>query len=840
VHKTADAQDGNFKFQPPPACGRLDAIAWGRAQLKSESLKLKTIIKNLKLLTFKLWFCTLSFELLVFLGTSAIAQESGQAATEEQLSKMQIGSISTAGNLKIERNTILSKVRSREGYLFDPKTAADDVKRVATIPGVQKGWYNTKVADGKVELTFVVIEQNIVRAIEFAGNKDFKSSTLKKKLDFKKADYLDPTLAEAGSQKLLEHYQQKGYPFATVALDYEKLVEGKVCYTITEGKRVKIASITYSGNKQIKANDLKKITKLRKTKFIFWPVYYNEQDIQKEIANLLNGYYKRGFLNIAVECEKKFNSDKSRVDLAFKINEGQVYSVRNIAFVGNKEFDAVSLSKVLKTVAGKVYDKLASDADAKQLTKEYLENGFIDATVEQNLKFVDTNKVDVEYVIREGEHFRIGQIEITGNKQTQDRVIRRILDEYDFRPGNFYNADIARGDGSGSLEKIIKGSTYMEAATIKPSGEKPDRKDAMVNVVEGKTGQIMAGAGISADSGVVGQIVFDERNFNINGKPENLWDVITGRAYKGAGQNLRISLEPGTLVSQYSISFTEPYLNDKPVSMNLTGASWKRFWESYDEERLKGFVEFEKRYKNRWNRSIGFRLENVDVSGFDDDAPKEIRDVKGDNLLASVRLGLGRNLTDDRFNPSSGYTFDVGYEQVGGDFIFGKLNGTYQRFYTLSTDLADRKTTLSTKLYGATTIGDAPPFEKYYAGGSGTYYGIRGFQYRGVSRRGTPSRPDGSIIAGAEKNDPIGSDWIALANAEVAVPLIGDNISWLIFVDTGFIDTGGPRASAGTGIQILIPQWFGPVPMRFELSAPFMKESDDRTQVFSFSIGRLF
>ena len=219
--------------------------------------------------------------------------------------------------------------------------------------------------------------------------------------------------------------------------------------------------------------------------------------------------------------------------------------------------------------------------------------------IEQNLKFVDTNKVDVEYAIKEGERFRIGQIEITGNSQTKDRVIRRMLDEYDFTPGKFYNADIARGDGTGYLEKMIRSNAYMESAKIMPFGENQGQKDAIVNVAEGKTGMIMAGAGVSADSGVIGQIIFDERNFDINGKPENLWDVLTGRAYKGSGQELRISLEPGTKVSQYSVSFTEPYLFDKPVSLNLSGASWQRFWESYDEQRLKGFVELEQRLKNR-------------------------------------------------------------------------------------------------------------------------------------------------------------------------------------------------------------------------------------------------
>lgn len=67
-----------------------------------------------------------------------------------------------------------------------------------------------------------------------------------------------------------------------------------------------------------------------------------------------------------------------------------------------------------------------------------------------------------------------------------------------------------------------------------------------------------------------------------------------------------------------------------------------------------------------------------------------------------------------------------------------------------------------------------------------------------------------------------------------------DEFAALFFVDSGTIDTGDYRVSVGTGIQILIPQWFGPVPMRFSIAAPVMKDKEDKTQVFNFSIGRLF
>jgi outer membrane protein insertion porin family len=709
------------------------------------------------------------------------------------------------------------------------------------LSGVQGGWYNTAVADGKVKLTFVVVERNLVRSIEFKGNKKYKTGTLSKKLSFKKADYLDLPSAEAGREKLADYYRENGYAFAKVSLDYDSLQTGKVIYTIEEGKRVKIASITYSGNQSFKAKELKKVAKLRTKKFLFWPVYYAEEQVAKDITNLQNAYYKRGFLNVKIEVNKEFSADNGSVRLNFTITEGNAYSVNRILFTGKKSFNDTKLLSVIKTQEAKIYNKLQGDEDIKELTRLYRENGFISANVEQNIKFITADKVDIEYAINEDEQFRIGQIEIAGNQQTQDKVIRRILDEYDFTPGKLYNADIAHGDGSGYLEKNIKSNAYTESATIVPaeSGKK-GYKDSLVTILEGKTGSIMAGAGVSADMGAVGQLIFEERNFDYKGKPESFKDFITGTAYKGAGQRFRLSLEPGTQVSQYSISFTEPYLHDKPVSLDLGASSWERYRESYDEGRLKGYIGLEKRYKNKWHTSIAVRAENVDVKDLSFAAPREIRDVEGKNFLAGVRLGIGRDLTDDPFKPSKGYVLDLGYEQVAGDFMFGILSGFYQRFKTVSVDLADRKTIWSIKLYGATTLGDAPPFEKFYAGGSGTYYGIRGFEYRGVSTRGYPYWLSPAPTLGPDKTEPIGSDWIALASTELTVPMVGDNIAGVVFVDSGAIDTGGIRAAVGIGVQIMIPQWFGPVPMRFELATPFMKNGEDQTQVFSFNVGRLF
>jgi outer membrane protein assembly complex protein YaeT len=759
-------------------------------------------------------------------------------AVHADVSGLTISKIEVVGNRSVTDSQVLATVRSRVGATFSSDMADEDTKRIARLPGVEYSYYSTAVVDNRIELTFVVVERNIVRAIIFVGNDKFKSGQLVKELDFKLGDYLDPVQARSGVTTLVDFYKGKGFPFVEVTLDGDKLSEGRVVYRINEGQRVKISDVQFSGNQLLKTKDLMKVVKTRKKKFGVFTRYYVEDEIVKDVTNLQNVYYQRGFLDSRIEPRLEFSEDKTSAVLIFQITEGAAYTVEQINLVGVTHFDEKELREKLKLEVGKVYNEKKADSDVKGLLADFREVGYIEASVEKKKQFVAEDKVRVEYDIKPDGRFKIGRINITGNKDTQDKAIRNILDEYDFKPGQWYNADIARGDGTGYLEKYIRNMAVTQAATITPSGNDPNFRDAQVNITEGQTGLILLGAGVGSDSGLIGQLIFEQRNFDIKDRPKSLSELFTGKAFKGAGQTFRIALEPGTELSRYSVSFTDPYWRDKPISMDLAGSSFDRERESYNEGRIKGLLGFEKRYKNQWRRSISTRVEQVDVSNLDVDAPIEVRDDKGRNNLFGLRLGVGKDTRNDRFNPTEGFTFDIGYEQVAGDYTFGIVDTTYRYYRTIHEDLAENKTVLAIKLLGATTVGSAPVFEKFYAGGNGLY-GIRGFEYRGVSPRALPFNPVTGTF-GPEKEDPIGSEWIVLANAEITVPLSSETFSALFFVDSGMVDEGGYRASAGTGIQILIPQWFGPVPMRFEIAAPLMKDSSDDTQVFSFSVGRLF
>ena len=121
-------------------------------------------------------------------------------------------------------------------------------------------------------------------------------------------------------------------------------------------------------------------------------------------------------------------------------------------------------------------------------------------------------------------------------------------------------------------------------------------------------------------------------------------------------------------------------------------------------------------------------------------------------------------------------------------------------------------------------VGDAPVFERFYAGGIGS---MRGFAYRGIGER-----------AGLADNN-IGGDYLLLGGAEYSYPIYGENLRGHVFLDTGTAGAGMYRAAVGTGVRFTL-NIFGPIPLELNLAMPIAKGDGDDEQIFSFSIGSLF
>ena len=325
----------------------------------------------------------------------------------------------------------------------------------APAPAENNKANNTDIGLGKKE---------VIKSIEFENNRKYKDKTLLKKLDFEVGDYLDPILAEAGKGIIAEFYRKKGFPYVEVILDRNKLSEGKIIYTIFEGPRIRIKSIKFEGNHALKTSDLKAAIKLSTRSWLLFPVYYNEEKIEAAVGRLRTLYYERGYLNHRISVHGQSH-------ITFVIEEGPLYKVGNITIQGNTHFDNEKLLAGMQLETGQTYYQNKAQIQTKRIARIYHEDGYVDAEVREQTKFVpEPNVVDIEYKIDEGRQFRIGKVAITGNEQVHDNVIRRVLDEYDFTPGELYNAYLAPKQGNGRLERYVQNMTMSEEVMIRLCG----------------------------------------------------------------------------------------------------------------------------------------------------------------------------------------------------------------------------------------------------------------------------------------------------------------------------------------------------------------------------------
>lgn len=350
--------------------------------------------------------------------------------------------------------------------------------------------------------------------------------------------------------------------------------------------------------------------------------------------------------------------------------------------------------------------------------------------------------------------------------------------------------------------------------------------DALVQ--ETQTGRFQFGVGVNSDAGVTGQIVIDERNFDITRLP-NSWDeVINGTAWRGAGQGFRVEAMPGNRVQRYLLSFTEPYLfGFSPISFNLSAFYFTRNYFDWTEQRLGGRAALGYRLGPDLSVSAALRAEDVDVSQPRVLTVPELNAVLGSNDLYTARFTLTHDTRDIPFFPTEGHYLEVAYEQAFGEYNYPRGEIDYRKYLLVRErpDGSGRHTVALSARVGVSGT-DTPLFENYFAGGFST---IRGFAFRGASP--------------VENGVTVGGPFRLLASAEYFFPLTADDmIKGVVFCDAGTVETDihidwdNFRVAPGFGLRLNIPA-MGPAPLALDFAFPVAKANGDHTQTFSFFFG---
>src|SRR5262249_27841449 len=146
-----------------------------------------------------------------------------------------------------------------------------------------------------------------------------------------------------------------------------------------------------------------------------------------------------------------------------------------------------------------------------------------------------------------------------------------------------------------------------------PLNPNSEYKNVLVNVKETYTGAFMLGLGVNSDAGLVGQIVLNERNFDLFRPPLSIQDILEGKAFRGGGQEFRLEASPGTQYQRYMASVREPFLFDQPYSLTSSAYYNERIFNEYTERRVGGRFTLGHQFDPNWSASLGVRIENVNV-----------------------------------------------------------------------------------------------------------------------------------------------------------------------------------------------------------------------------------
>ncbi len=769
--------------------------------------------------------------LLAIFGVLAPRAARGQEASIPD--GVTVKAIEVLGLQSVSESFVRRALKTREGAPFVRADVEADVRELLRTRKFLIALASPRVEGGEIIVTFTLQEKPTITTVEIEGNKKFTTEKLFEVTPVAGSP-LDRYEINRGRDDIIQKYKEKGYYYVTVEIDEPILQqENRVVYRIVEGPRVRTRKIAFEGNRSF--GDLRLVSLVQSQTYIwiFRAGALDEDTAQRDAAAIQKYYRDEGYLDARVGYRLDFDPVKREdLTLVFVIEEGDRYKVKEITFEGTTIFEETRLREQLKIEPEAFLRDQVVQEDVKRVQDLYGEIGYIEAEIDTQPDFVEEpGYVVLRYVIEENEQYRFGRITIRGNEETKDEVIRR---ELLFYPGQLYNSVEVR-----KAQQRVR-ETYLfvpDKVDIQPIDAGEGEKEALVTVEETETTRYLFGFGISTDNGLIGTLTLDYRNFDLFKFPRNFNEFFRGRAFKGDGQRLLVELEPGTEVSRFRISFTEPYLFDMPIRFDTSAFIFTRGREGYDETRYGLTFGLSRRF--RGGLLDGFALEGstrvelVEIDNLDSFSARPIREAKGQNPLFAFKGGIVRDTTDSRAFPTQGYRVGFNWEQVwvAGEeknWSFGKPSFSAAWYKTMSTDILNRKSVLGLRADVGYIVGDAPVFEKYYAGGFGS---LRGFSYRTISpRRGI-------------KNQAVGGDFLFLTGGEYTFPLYGKEFRGVLFCDMGTVSNDFSldswRIAVGFGLRVQL-DFFGPIPLVFDFGFPLNPGDRENTQIFQFAAGASF
>ncbi|MCB1582654.1 MAG: outer membrane protein assembly factor BamA [Marinicella sp.] len=199
-------------------------------------------------------------------------------------------------------------------------------------------------------------------------------------------------------------------------------------------ERPAIATIRIDGNKSIKTEEL--MQGLNSIGLSEGEVF-NRLELDRVKNELVNQFFSRGKYNVEIDTNVQ-ELDRNRVLVNINIDEGKSAKIKHIKIVGNTVFTDEELIDAFESDTTNwmswysqddQYSKEKLNGDLEKLKSYYMDRGYVNAEVESVQVTISNDKKDIYITanIQEGDQFKFGKQELTGNLIFDKDIMQRYL-----------------------------------------------------------------------------------------------------------------------------------------------------------------------------------------------------------------------------------------------------------------------------------------------------------------------------------------------------------------------------------------------------------------------------
>ena len=691
-----------------------------------------------------------------------------------------ISEIDVTGNRRIPKETILGRIFTHPGDVYDPAGLERDFNALWNTGYFEDIRFTREETPKGWRLTITVKEKPTIREINYIGLSSVSTSDV---LDrFKEAkvglaveNQYDPTKVKKAEVAIKGLLGEHGRQFSIIRTEIRQIPPAAVgvTFVIKEGPKVKVGKIRFEGNKNVRTRVLRYSMKNLRPIGIPHSIFlenifartYDATKLDEDTERVRNEYQNRGYFKPIIDQPKTQIHDTGHtgfhipllqsgpgksVDITMQIEEGERYTLGGITFKKNK---AVQNTKALRNLFpikdGDIFSKEKVAKGLENLRKAYGELGYINFTSIPDTRFDDDKKqIFLDIDVDEGKQFYVRRIEFQGNTTTRDKVIRR---EIALEEGNIYNSrlwelSLLRLNQLGYFDQLKPEDPNI---TTRQLDEKDGLVDLTLKVHEKGKNSIGLNGGVSGLEGAFIGINYATNNF------------------LGLGETLQVQASLGNLARSVRFGFTQPYMFDRPLQFGFNVYFNKI---KYDQARqlsilggqnlnlpnavlqnLQNYTQSSAGFTTSLSYPLRHSFKRVGITySFDrssllalSTASKNLfeylafRGISGPNALEGIITSkifpnFSFNTIDSPISPHHGQQFTLGAEiaGLGGTIRSVRPIVQYKRFIPVQ----NRRNALGFNIQGSFITGFdglvAPPFQRAYMGGEND---LRGFDIRSVS-----------------------------------------------------------------------------------------------------------